>query len=83
MGEQMAERLVGQAASEIGCRSFDAPGIYLQGNSNIFAGGKHYLGPHSIGKILSSKDRGTSIGKSLYPQEMRFSPRRFSSPRKP
>jgi len=34
---------------------FDAPGIFLGGTGNIFAGGQHYLGPHSIGKMLSSK----------------------------
>ena len=40
--------------------SFDAPGIYLGGTGNIFAGGASYLGPHSIGKILSSNDQGAS-----------------------
>ena len=55
--------LVKQLA-RLGVDRFDAPGIYLGGTGNIFAGGKHYLGPHSIGKILSSRDQGTSIDKS-------------------
>ena len=55
--------LVKQLA-ELGVERFDAPGIYLGGTGNIFAGGQHYLGPHSIGKILSSENQDASIDKS-------------------
>jgi len=55
--------LVKQLA-ELGVERFDAPGIYLGGTGNIFAGGQHYLGPHSIGQILSSENQDASIDKS-------------------
>ena len=55
--------LVKQLA-EVGVERFDAPGIYLGGTGNIFAGGQHYLGPHSIGQILSSENQDASIDKS-------------------
>ena len=81
MGEQTVERVgwLKQLAG-LGVDRFDAPGIYLGGTGNIFAGGKHYLGPHSIGKILSSKDQSATTGKSAASAKIRCS-RRFSSPR--
>jgi len=45
--------------SDLGSDNFDAPGIYLGGTGNIFAGGENYLGPHSIGKILASTENGS------------------------
>ena len=49
--------------SGLGSDNFDAPGIYLGGTGNIFSGGQNYLGPHSIGKMLSSTEHAPSEGK--------------------
>ena len=49
--------------SDLRSDTFDAPGIYLGGTGNIFAGGENYLGPHSIGKILASTGNGLPEAK--------------------
>jgi len=40
--------------SQVGVDRFDAPGIYLGGTGNIFAGGQNFLGPHSVREMLSN-----------------------------
>lgn len=52
--------LVKQLA-ELGENSFDAPGMYLGGTGNIFAGGQNYLGPHSLSKLQSVEKQGEPI----------------------